>query len=79
MENNSKVSKLSDDQKLLKDYEDLVNSTNSSSVVVNTEWRKNGDYFEKFSMYDSLYTPVKTLGDTTLINYNNAKLERSNS
>ena len=56
-----------ENQTLVKDYAKIVNASGSSYVIVNTEWTKSGDYFQKFSMYDSGYTPVKTLGDTTLI------------
>lgn len=48
------------------EYEQIIN-TLEKSVVVNTQWEKNGDFFKKFSMYDNSYIPVKTLGSTTLI------------
>jgi hypothetical protein len=54
-----------DNQDLTNDYNFIVKSS-ENTVVVQTEWTKNGDYFQKFSMYDSGYTPVKTLGQTTL-------------
>ena len=35
--------------------------------MVKSEWSKDGDYFQKPSMYDNNYTPIPTLGETTLI------------
>ena len=68
MKEEHKSSQSIDNQLFEKDYSDIMNSSDTTSVIINTEWTKNGDYFQKFSMYDSGYTPVKTLGDTTLIN-----------
>ena len=31
------------------------------TVVVETQWEKDGDFFQKLSMYDNSYIPVKTL------------------
>lgn len=56
-----------DNQSFTDDYNSIV-ETSENTVVVQTEWTKKGDYFQQFSMYDSGYTPVKTLGETTLIN-----------
>lgn len=49
-----------------KEYNDIMDSSDKS-VIVKTEWTKEGDYFQKLSMYDDSYQPVKTLGNTTLI------------
>lgn len=48
------------------EYNEVVKST-EQSVVVDTQWTKDGDYFQKLSMYDSSYVQVETLGSTTLI------------
>jgi len=50
----------------IKEYNDIIDSS-ENSVIVKTEWTKKGDYFQKLSMYDDSYQPVKTLGSTTLI------------
>ena len=43
-------------------------SASDNTVVIETQWEKEGDFFQKFSMYDNSYIPAKTLGNTTLIN-----------
>ena len=48
------------------EYNDIMDNPDKS-VIVKTEWTKEGDYFQKLSMYDDSYQPVKTLGNTTLI------------
>jgi len=48
------------------EYNEIINSSDKS-VVIETQWKKDGDYFQKLSMYDNSYVPVKTLGSTTLI------------
>lgn len=50
----------------IEEYNDIMNSS-QESVIVKTEWAKKGDYFQKLTMYDDSYQPVKTLGSTTLI------------
>jgi len=54
-------------QELIKDY-NLLFETFDNAVRVETEWIRKGDYFEQFTMYDPSYTPVETLGETTLTN-----------
>jgi hypothetical protein len=49
------------------DYNEIIRSS-ENSVVVKTQWEKDGDHFQKLSMYDDTYLPVITLGGTTLIN-----------
>lgn len=49
------------------EYSKIVNTFNNS-VIVKSEWNKQGDTFSKFSMYDSSYIPVLTLGSTKIIN-----------
>lgn len=49
-----------------KEYDEIINSSNNS-VVIETQWEKEGDFFHKLSMYDETYVPVETLGSTTLI------------
>lgn len=47
------------------EYNEII-QVSDNSVVVTTQWQKEGDYFIKLSMYDDSYVPVKTLGSTTL-------------
>ncbi len=49
-----------------KEYNEIINSS-EKSVVIETQWEKDGDFFQKLSMYDNSYVPVETLGSTTLI------------
>ncbi len=49
----------------IQEYEQIMHSINT--VTIQTEWTKDGDYFQKLSMYDERYTPVISLGSTTLI------------
>jgi len=49
------------------EYNQIIFSS-EKSVVIQTQWEKEGDFFQKLSMYDDSYVPVKTLGSTTLIN-----------
>ena len=66
MKKHIKKVKKAKEQDYISDYTSLIgNSLNS--VIVKTEWEKEGDFFNKFSMYDESYTPIKTLGSTTLI------------
>jgi hypothetical protein len=56
-------------ESFLKDYEKIVSPDLSYAVVIKTEWRTKGDFFEKLSIYDdSSFIPIKSLGETTLIN-----------
>lgn len=48
------------------EYDEIINPS-EKSVVVETQWAKKGDFFQKLSMYDNSYVLVKTLGSTTLI------------
>ena len=50
----------------VEEYEKIV-STRGNSVVIKAEWNKKGDFFQKLTMYDNNYSPIKTLGNTTLI------------
>jgi hypothetical protein len=67
MENEMKKSENKDAATFLSDYEKIINSS-ENSVIVQTEWSKKGDFFQKLSMYDSTYSPVKTSSYTTMIN-----------
>ncbi len=67
MGQDSKIRTLTKSNNTEKRYYDIFQHDLPSSVVVNVEWTKSGDYFEKFSMYDSGYSIVTTLGETTLI------------
>lgn len=66
MQNNIKTSENNQTDNFLDDYEKIVLAT-KTSVVIQTEWNQNGDYFQKLSIYDNSYSPIKTLGSTTLI------------
>jgi hypothetical protein len=67
MEKEVKKIESNKEKDFIKEYEELMISTSNNSVIVRTEWTKDGDFFEKLSMYDNSYVPVKTLGSTTLI------------
>jgi hypothetical protein len=49
------------------EYIEIFKSSDKT-VVVETQWEKDGDFFQKLSMYDNSYIPVESLGNTTLIN-----------
>lgn len=55
-----------ENQDFISEYNDLFKDS-YNSVIIRTEWTKAGDFFRKFSTYDDSYTPVRTLGNTTLI------------
>lgn len=48
---------------------DYMKITKGLSHIISheKEWLKKGDFFHKFSLYEN-YTPVKTSGETTLVN-----------
>ena len=48
------------------DYKKIIDSSMNHTVVIKTEWTKLGDSFTKLSLYDNSYSPVTTLGNTTL-------------
>ena len=66
MGNEAKTVESTDKQDFIKEYNEIIDSS-KTSVVVESEWSKDGDYFQKLSMYDNNYTPIPTLGETTLI------------
>ena len=66
MGNETKKVESTDKQDFTKEYNEIIDSS-KTSVVVESEWSKDGDYFQKLSMYDNNYTPMPTLGETTLI------------
>ncbi len=59
--------KKNENQDFIKDYNKIVNYS-KTSVVIESQWTKLGDNFQKLTMYDNNYTSVPTLGGTTLIN-----------
>jgi hypothetical protein len=67
MANESVILEIVKDHDLIDEYHSIFEN-DSNSVVIKSEWEKNGDFFQKFSMYDLSYNPVETLGNTTLIN-----------
>ena len=66
MENDSKNKQEVEVENFTTEYNELINSS-EKSVVIETQWTKNGDFFQKLSMYDNSYVQVETLGSTTLI------------
>ncbi len=66
MENDSKNKQEVEVKDFTTEYNEVVKYT-EQSVVVETQWAKDGDYFQKLSMYDNSYVQVETLGSTTLI------------
>jgi len=67
MEKSTKIFEIDYNKEYIFEYEKMVHSSENSVIVVRTEWSKEGDIFNKLSMYDNNYTPIKTLGSTTLI------------
>jgi hypothetical protein len=52
-----------------KEHAKIVDN-HDGAFVVTTEWRKEGDYFKKLSVYDDSYILIYPLnGGTTLLNY----------
>lgn len=47
------------------DYQNIMLLEDSTFLDKGQEWRKKGDYFEKYTAYED-YTPVETSGATTL-------------
>tara|TARA_R110002051_G_scaffold167780_2_gene238470 strand:- start:4226 stop:4435 length:210 start_codon:yes stop_codon:yes gene_type:complete len=66
MENDSENTKKVDIQDFSIEYNEII-STTKQSVVIETQWAKDGDFFKKLSMYDDSYVSFETLGSTTLI------------
>ncbi|MEO6692467.1 MAG: hypothetical protein ABIO44_09025 [Saprospiraceae bacterium] len=58
--------KLSDVKDFSVEYNEIVNLT-EKSVVIQTQWEKDGDFFQKISLYDNSYVSIESLGGTTLI------------
>ncbi len=67
MKNKETKLKKTEKQDFLKEYNKIVNSS-KTSVVIESEWTKSGDNFQKLTMYDNNYISIPTLGETTLIN-----------
>lgn len=61
-----KLNPTSSDQDFIIEHKEITDYGNIS-VVVNTEWSQQGDFFQKLSTYDQSYMPIKTLGNTTLL------------
>jgi|GEM_PF-1432374 len=66
MENNSKNKQEVEIQDFTIEYNEIINSS-EKSVIIETQWARDGDFFQKLSMYDNSYVSVETLGSTTLI------------
>ncbi|MBL1279700.1 MAG: hypothetical protein COA33_005485 [Fluviicola sp.] len=66
MENDSKNKQEVEIKDFTTEYNEVINSS-EQSVVIETQWTKDGDFFQKLSMYDNSYVQVETLGSTTLI------------
>lgn len=66
MGNETKNMESTEKQDFTKEYNLIIDSS-KTSVVIESEWSKEGDYFQKLSMYDNNYTPIPSLGGTTLI------------
>lgn len=52
------------EQDFTSEYNEIFSSS-ENTVVVNTEWTKNGDYFEKLSLYDNSYSTILTFGNSS--------------
>ncbi len=66
MGNETKKVDSTEKENFTKEYNQIIDSS-KTSVIIESEWSKDGDYFQKLSMYDNNYTPIPTLGGTTLI------------
>lgn len=66
MGNGTNNIKSTEKQDFTKEYQKIIDFS-ETTVVVESEWSKDGDYFQKLSMYDNNYTSIPTLGGTTLI------------
>lgn len=66
MGNGTNNMKSTEKQDFTKEYQKIIDFS-ETTVVVESEWSKDGDYFQKLSMYDNNYTSIPTLGGTTLI------------
>ena len=66
MEIDTKKPEVKVHEEFISDYDMIVNSS-ENSVVIKTEWTREGDNFQKLSIYDNSYSNIKTLGSTTLI------------
>ncbi len=66
MENDSKNKQEVEVNDFTIEYNEVINSS-EQSVVIETQWTKDGDFFQKLSMYDNSYVQIETLGSTTLI------------
>lgn len=67
MKNKPKKLNSTENQDFEKEYNKIITSS-KTSVVIESEWTKSGDNFQKLTMYDNNYTSIPTLGETTLIN-----------
>ena len=56
----------SDEIDFIMEYEEIIKSQNET-ILIPTQWNSEGDFFQKFSLYDESYIPVESLGNTTLI------------
>lgn len=61
-----KSKKKNNKKSLIDDYNSIMNLGNKT-VLVKTEWVKEGDYFQKLSLYNHNYVSIPSLGNTTLI------------
>lgn len=60
---NSKMNKRTENN-FFDDYLEIMKNSSSGDFISTTEWKSEGDYFKKLSMYDE-YTPVETSSNTT--------------
>ena len=66
MKKSKKTEKVENHKNYVSEYNEIFESS-ENSVVVRNEWAKNGDFFEKITIYDNSYIQFGTLGGTTLI------------
>jgi hypothetical protein len=48
-----------------KDYQKIVDSF-ERPIVLERQWKKQGDFFRKFSMYDHSYVSTESTGSSSL-------------
>ena len=51
--------------KFSEDHQEIM-KTSDHTTLVDVQWSEEGDFFQKFSLYEN-YTPVRTSGNTTLL------------
>lgn len=62
-----KLNKIKSENKIEKDYQDIIKSLGNDNPYSFYEWNKKGDYFKKFSLFKDY--PYSIPSSDTTINY----------